>query len=659
MNKELLTEAANISRGLSMDAVHACNSGHLGLPLGAADIGAVLFGDTMVYNPANPNWLNRDRFILSAGHGSMFLYSWLHLSGYDLPLEEVKSFRKLHSKTPGHPEFGETVGVECTTGPLGQGVGNAVGMAISAKMAAEKFNTNEHTIFDYNVFCLAGDGCLQEGVAAESASICAHLGLDNLVLIYDSNDVTLDAMADASQSESAAGRFKAYGFDVVTIDGHDLDAIKEALDFARSNKNGKPKLIECKTTIGKGIPQVAGTASAHGEGGAKFVEESRSGLGLPDGSFYVSEAVKEFFAERNAEAANKNSQWQVNFDAWESANPDLADLLRGGIAKDVPADLTIKIPEFDTSKKIATRVAGEKVLNDIAAAMPLVTSGSADLHGSTKNYIKDGKDFTRDNADAKNILYGIREHAMGAIMNGIAYSGIFRTSGATFATFSDYMRPSVRLAALCKLPVFYIWTHDSVGVGEDGPTHQPVEITSALRCIPGLDVIRPADPEETAGAYISAINSIDNPTALILSRQGLPFIEGLTAQEKREGVLKGAYIVKKETTELETILLASGSELQLAIAAAKELGSGIRVVSVPCMEIFDRQNEDYRESLLPLKCTQRVAIEAGISGLWHKYTGLKGKVIGIDRFGLSAPGDIVMEQLGMTTHKVIEAVGEL
>jgi transketolase len=466
-------------------------------------------------------------------------------------------------------------------------------------------------------------------------------------------------MADASQSESAAGRFKAYGFDVVTIDGHDLDAIKEALDFARSNKNGKPKLIECKTTIGKGIPQVAGTASAHGEGGAKFVEESRSGLGLPDGSFYVSEAVKEFFAERNAEAANKNSQWQVNFDAWESANPDLADLLRGGIAKDVPADLSIKIPEFDTSKKIATRVAGEKVLNDIAAAMPLVTSGSADLHGSTKNYIKDGKDFTRDNADAKNILYGIREHAMGAIMNGIAYSGIFRTSGATFATFSDYMRPSVRLAALCKLPVFYIWTHDSVGVGEDGPTHQPVEITSALRCIPGLDVIRPADPEETAGAYISAINSIDNPTALILSRQGLPFIEGLTAQEKREGVLKGAYIVKKETTELETILLASGSELQLAIAAAKELGSGIRVVSVPCMEIFDRQNKDYRESLLPLKCTQRVAIEAGITGLWHKYTGLKGKVIGIDRFGLSAPGDIVMEQLGMTTDKVIEAVGEL
>jgi transketolase len=291
--------------------------------------------------------------------------------------------------------------------------------------------------------------------------------------------------------------------------------------------------------------------------------------------------------------------------------------------------------------------------------MPLVTSGSADLHGSTKNYIKDGKDFTRDNADAKNILYGIREHAMGAIMNGIAYSGIFRTSGATFATFSDYMRPSVRLAALCKLPVFYIWTHDSVGVGEDGPTHQPVEITSALRCIPGLDVIRPADPEETAGAYISAINSIDNPTALILSRQGLPFIEGLTAQEKREGVLKGAYIVKKETTELETILLASGSELQLAIAAAKELGSGIRVVSVPCMEIFDRQNKDYRESLLPLKCTQRVAIEAGITGLWHKYTGLKGKVIGIDRFGLSAPGDIVMEQLGMTTDKVIEAVGEL
>lgn len=659
MNKEILSKAANESRGLAMDAIHACSSGHLGLPLGAAEIGAVLFSEVLNYNPKNPDWLNRDRFVLSAGHGSMFLYSWLHLTGYDLSLEEVKNFRQLHSKTPGHPEFGETPGVECTTGPLGQGVGNAVGMAISAKMAAAKFNTGEHEIFNHNIYCLAGDGCLQEGVAAEAASLAGHLGLDNLVLIYDSNDVTLDAMADASQSENTGKRFEAYGFEVVKIDGHDLDAIKAALDNAASNKNGKPKFIECKTLIGKGIPEVAGTSKAHGEGGAKFVEAARKGLGLPEGSFYVSDEVKQFFAKKAEESAKKTQEWQAKFDAWKAANPEKAKLLDSALKKEVPVDLSAAISEFDTTKALATRVAGEKVLNDVCAAMPVVISGSADLHGSTKNYIKDGKDFTRDNADAKNLLFGIREHGMGAILNGIAYSGIFRASGATFATFSDYMRPSVRLAALCKLPVFYIWTHDSIGVGEDGPTHQPVEITSALRCIPGLDVVRPGDPEETAGAYIAAMKNTDRPTALILTRQNIPFIPGLSAKEKREGVLKGAYIIKKEAAELETIILASGSEVQHAVKAAEQLGAGVRVVSVPSMEAFDRQSCEYKESVLPNKCRNRVAIEAGVSGLWYKYVGLSGKVIGIDRFGISAPGDTVMAELGMTAENVVKTVQSL
>ncbi len=656
MNK-ILAEAANNARGLAIDAIHKCSSGHLGLPLGSAEIGAVLYGNSLSHDPSDPKWINRDRFILSAGHGSMFLYGWLHISGYDLSLEEVKNFRQLGSKTPGHPEYAETPGVEATTGPLGQGIGNAVGYAVSGKMAAARFNTDDHEIFNHHVFALAGDGCLQEGVAAEAAAFAGHFNLDNLILLYDSNDVTLDAMAVKTQTEDTGARFQAMGWDTTTIDGHDMEAIAEAISKAKSDDNGKPKLIICKTEIGRGIPEVAGTAAGHGEGGAKHAESARAGLGLPEETFYVSEEVKSYFSSHAEELSQKHSEWTKTFEAWQAANPDNAKLLEAGLSGIVPQNLNDVIPEFDKEAKLATRAAGGEVLQPIAEAMPMLVSGSADLYGSTKNYIKSASDFEPQNnsSEGRNIWFGIREHGMGAIMNGIAYDGIFRASGATFAVFADYLRPSIRLAALAHLPTIYIFTHDSVGVGEDGPTHQPVETVSGLRVIPGLDVIRPADAEETAGAFIAALERKDGPTALMLTRQGLPNLNSVDAQQKRSGTLKGAYIVKKEDGDLHTILLASGSEVQHAVVAAEQLGSCVRVVSVPSFERFDRQSDEYKEETIPSSCKKRIAIEAGVSGLWWKYVGDQGQVIGIDRFGISAPGDTVMKELSMTPEAILEA----
>ncbi len=656
--KEILAEAANNARGLAIDAIHKCSSGHLGLPLGSAEIGAVLYGESLQYNPADPKWINRDRFILSAGHGSMFLYSWLHLSGFDLSLEEVINFRQLGSKTPGHPEFGETPGVEATTGPLGQGIGNAVGYAVSGKMASARFNTESHTIIDHHVFALAGDGCLQEGVAAEAVAFAGHFKLDNLILLYDSNDVTLDAMAVKTQTEDTGARFEAMGWDTNTIDGHDLDAINEAISKAKSDDNGKPKLIICKTEIGRGIPEVAGTAAGHGEGGAKFAESARSGLGLPEETFYVSENVRAHFTEHAKVLTEKYNAWKIKFEEWSSANPEKAQLLSDGIEGKVPENLMDLVPAFDPGTKLATRASGGEVLQPIAEAMPMLVSGSADLYGSTKNYIKSATDFEPQNnsSEGRNIWFGIREHGMGSIMNGIAYDGIFRASGATFAVFADYLRPSIRLAALAHLPTIYIFTHDSVGVGEDGPTHQPVETVSGLRVIPGLDVIRPADAEETAAAFVGALQRKDGPTALMLTRQGIPNMDGISVEERRAGTLKGGYVAKKEESELTTIILASGSEVQHAISAAEQIGDGVRVVSMPCFERFERETQEYREEVLPSSCKKRIAIEAGVSGLWWKYVGDEGKVIGIDRFGISAPGGTVMNELSMTPEALIEAV---
>ncbi|MES2469250.1 MAG: transketolase [Verrucomicrobiota bacterium] len=657
MNTALLQSAANQARGLAMDAVHKCNSGHLGLPLGAADVGAVLFGESLVCNPAEPKWLNRDRFVLSAGHGSMFLYSWLHLSGYDLPMKELENFRVLGSHTPGHPESFETSGVESTTGPLGQGVGNAVGYALSGKMAAAKYNTADHTIIDNHVFALAGDGCLQEGVAREAVAFAAHNGLDNLILIFDSNDVTLDAMAKVTQSENTAALYTAIGWDVVTIDGHDLQAVYDAIETAKNANNGKPKLIIAKTLIGKGIPEVAGTAKGHGEGGAKFIDAAKNGLGLPEGThFYVSEEVTAYFTDLKAKRAAAHAAWTTKFNAWAAANPALAAELTAARSGGLTAEALLKaIPEYPLEGKSATRNCGGEILNNLAKAVPHLITGSADLFGSTKNYIKDGGDFSTANPTGRNIWFGIREHAMGAICNGIAYDGLFLPSGATFLVFADYCRPSIRLAALSRLPVTYIFTHDSVGVGEDGPTHQPVETVSGLRVIPNLDVMRPADVEETSAAFAAAFSRADGPTLLALSRQDLPILGFLSATARREGTLKGGYVLVKETAPLEAIVIATGSEVQWAVEGAKGK-PGVRVVSLPCFERFDRQDAAYRESVLPAACTKRVAIEAGVSGLWWKYVGTQGQIIGIDRFGISAPGNIVFKELGITAEAVAKAL---
>jgi len=629
-----------------MDSIKKASSGHMGLPLGCAEIGAVLFGQEMSYNPDDPAWLNRDRFVLSAGHGSMFLYSWLHMSGYDLSMEEVQNFRAKDSKTPGHPEFGWTPGVESTTGPLGQGVGNGVGMAAAAKLAAATLNTPEHTIIDHHVVVLCGDGCLQEGVANEAIAFAGHEKLDNMILMYDSNGVTLDKMAEHTQSEDVQMRFEAQGWEVLTVDGHDMDAVTKAYRYAKESDNGKPTLIICKTIIGKGVDEIAGTCAAHGEAGVKYVDTAKEALGLTE-PWEVSQDTYDYFAQHKAQLISKYDEWQSTFSAWKAANPEKAKQLQDAMDGAVP-DLNSLMPEFPADTAMATRNAGAAVLQPIGTEMPFYVSGSADLHGSNKNYIKGVGDFSKNNYAGRNFYYGIREHAMGAILNGIGFYGLFRASGSTFLVFSDYMRASVRVAALSHLPINYIWTHDSIGVGEDGPTHQPVETVSSMRLIPNLDVMRPADAEETAAAYIHAMNRKTGPTALILSRQDLPILPG-GAQDKRAGTLMGAYTVVEETETLTHIILAAGSEVSLAVDAAKEVGGGCRVVSMPCMELFEEQDDAYKAKVLPNKAIT-TAVEAGVSSVWYKYAD---KVVGVDSFGESAPAKFVFEAKGITVPNVV------
>jgi transketolase len=657
-----LATAADEARGLAMDSIAAAHSGHMGLPLGAAEIGAVLYGSQMTYNPKDPQWINRDRFILSAGHGSMFVYSWLNLAGYDLPMEELKNFRQHHSMTPGHPEFPSsehnTPGIECTTGPLGQGVSNAVGFAASEKMAAAVYNTDKHKIFDHHIFALAGDGCFQEGVSSEAACFAAHEKLDNLIVLYDANEVTLDKMAEYTQSEDIIKRYEAYGWDAYEIDGHDLELVEKTIADAKANNNGKPKFIKCNTIIGKGMEETEGTNAAHGEAGVPYVDKAKKNLGLPDGEkWYVSEGTRSFFEGVQEKNKAAYDEWQKTFAAWEKANPELAKQLNDAVNDNVmSADEMIKeIPELKSGAE-ATRVSGNKVIQDIARLVPHYVSGSADLHGSTRNYINDGGNFGAglDKSYAgKNLYFGIREHAMGSIMNGFAYHGLFKISGSTFLVFADYLRATVRVAALSELnAVSYILTHDSIGVGEDGPTHQPVETVSGLRVIPNLDVYRPADAEETVAAMVSSVTRKEGPTALIFSRQNIEQNDAIDYMERRAGALKGAYIAKKESADLDLIIIATGSEVPHALKAAESL-PGARVVSMPCMEVFDRQSDDYKESVLPSSCTKRIAMEAGVTGLWYKYAS---KVVGVDRFGFSAPGDIVMKELGMTAENLLKQI---
>jgi len=658
-----LQTAANEARGLAMDSIAAAKSGHMGLPLGAAEIGATLYGSAMQYNAKEPQWMNRDRFILSAGHGSMFIYSWLNLAGFDLPMEELMNFRQHHSMTPGHPEFPNsehnTPGVECTTGPLGQGVANSVGFALSEKMAAARYNTADHTIFDHTIYALAGDGCFQEGVSAESAAFAAHEQLDNLVVLYDANEVTLDKMAEYTQSEDILKRYEGYGWEVFDIDGHDLGAVQAAMTAAKASKNGKPKFIKCNTIIGKGMEETEGTNAAHGEAGVPYVDKAKEGLGIPAGEkWYVSPETRAFFDGVQEKNTKVYDEWSKTYAAWSAANPDMAKELEAAINDDVMSaeEMVKTIPSMEADVPEATRVSGNKAIQEIAKLVPNYISGSADLHGSCRNYINDGGNIGAglDKTYAgRNMYFGIREHSMGSILNGIAYHGIFKASGSTFAVFVDYFRPTIRVAALAELNrVSWILTHDSIGVGEDGPTHQPVETVSGIRVFPNVDVYRPGDAEETVAAYISSVTRKDGPTALIFSRQNVDQNNLLSVQERREGALKGAYIAKKETADLDLIIIATGSELQHALAAGASI-PGARVVSMPCMEAYERQSAEYKDSVLPASCTKRIAMEAGVSGLWYKYAS---KVVGVDRFGFSAPGDIVMRELGMSAENLSKEI---
>lgn len=663
--KTALATAANEARGLAMDSIAAAHSGHMGLPLGAAEIGASLYGSQMSYHAADPTWINRDRFILSAGHGSMFLYSWLNLAGFDLPMDELKNFRQHHSMTPGHPEFPSsehnTPGIECTTGPLGQGVSNAVGMAASEKMAAAIYNTDDHKIFDHHIYALAGDGCFQEGVSSEAAAFAAHEKLDNLIVLYDANEVTLDKMAEYTQSEDVLKRYEAYGWETYDIDGHDLDAVEEAIASAKASNNGKPKFIKCNTIIGKGMEETEGTNAAHGEAGVPYVDGAKKNIGLPEGEkWYVSEGTRDFFKDVQAKNKAAYDEWQSTYAAWSEANPDLAKQLEDSIADNtMPAEDMIKEIAAMGDDAEATRVSGNKVIQEISRLVPNYVSGSADLHGSTRNYINEGGNFGAGfdkTYSGKNLYFGIREHAMGSIMNGFAFHGLFKISGSTFLVFVDYLRPTVRVASLSELgAVSYILTHDSIGVGEDGPTHQPVETVSGLRVIPNLDVFRPADAEETVAAMAHSATRKEGPTALIFSRQNLDQNTDMDYMARREGALKGAYVAKAETADLDLIILATGSEVQHALKAAADM-PGARVVSMPCMELYERQSAEYKESILPSSCTKRIAMEAGVSDPWYKYAS---KVVGVDKFGFSAPGDIVMKEYGMTPENLSAEIASM
>jgi transketolase len=651
-----LQQAAAVARGLALDAVAGCKSGHLGLPLGAAEIGAALFGRVLRLDPAQPRWVNRDRFVLSAGHGSMFLYGWLHLAGFDLTLDDLKAFRVLGSRTPGHPEFGHTPGVEITSGPLGQGVANAVGMALSLKLAAARWNTAEHPLLDARVFCLAGDGCLQEGVALEATELAGHLGLDNLTLVWDCNQVTLDAPAALTQSMDAPARWRSCGWEVREVDGHDIEALAAALEGSRAST--RPVLVIAHTQIARGIPQVAGTPKGHGEGGAAHREEARRGLGLPDEPFHVPGEMRAAFAQRRRQWDEAVAAWETRRRAWAAAEPERARELEEVLAgrRPMPAPL----PFFPT-EAVATRKAAETALQHLAAQEPLLLSCSADLFGSNLNYIAGGGEILPGHLEGRNLRAGIREHAMGGLMNGVAYEGLFRPLGATFLVFSDYLRPALRLSALAGLPVIWWFTHDSVGVGEDGPTHQPVEQAAALRLVPGLELFRPADAEETAAALAEALVRRHGPTALALSRQALPALPGDPA-ERRAGTARGGYVLLREEGPLELLLLAAGSEVQWALAAGRTLaaeGRGVRVLSLPCLERFAAQDRAWRDELLPPSCRRRLAIEAGVGESWQRWTGLDGRVLAIERFGLSAPADQVMRELGMSAEAVLAAALEL
>ncbi|MEG7333908.1 transketolase [Bacillus sp. 0102A] len=652
-------------RTLSIDAIEKANSGHPGMPMGAAPMAYTLWTKFMNVSPANPGWFNRDRFVLSAGHGSALLYSMLHLSGFDLSIEDLKGFRQWGSKTPGHPEFGHTAGVDATTGPLGQGIAMAVGMAIAERHLAETYNRDSFNVVDHYTYSICGDGDLMEGISSEAASLAGHLQLGRLIVLYDSNDISLDGDLDRSFSENAKQRFEAMNWEVLYVeDGNNIEELTAAIEKARQNEK-KPTLIEVKTTIGFGSPNRAGTSGVHGaplgKEESKLTKEAYAWTYEED--FYVPSEVYEHFAKAVKESGEKKEQeWNAQFAKYKEVYPELAEQLELGIKGELPKDWDQEVPVYEKGSSLASRASSGEVLNGLAEKIPFFVGGSADLAGSNKTTIKNAGDFTAADYSGKNFWFGVREFAMGAALNGMALHGGLRVFGGTFFVFSDYLRPAIRLAALMGLPVTYVFTHDSIAVGEDGPTHEPVEQLASLRAMPNLSLIRPADGNETAAAWKLAVQSNEQPTALVLTRQNLPTIDQ-TAEEALAGVEKGAYVVSKSKNETpDALLIASGSEVGLAIEAQAELAKDnidVSVVSMPSMDRFDKQSNEYKNAVLPAEVKKRIAIEMGSSFGWGKYTGLEGDVLGIDRFGASAPGETVINEYGFSVPNVVNRVKAL
>ncbi|KAF0817537.1 MULTISPECIES: transketolase [unclassified Cytobacillus] len=661
------TDELSISsiRTLSIDAIEKANSGHPGMPMGAAPMAYTLWTRFMNHNPKNPDWFNRDRFVLSAGHGSMLLYSLLHLSGYDVSMDDIKEFRQWGSKTPGHPEYGHTPGVDATTGPLGQGIAMAVGMAMAERHLAATYNKDNFNVVDHYTYSICGDGDLMEGVSAEAASLAGHLKLGRLVVLYDSNDISLDGDLDKSFSESVEQRFKSYGWQYIRVeDGNDLHEIAKAIEEAKQDEN-RPTMIEVKTVIGYGSPNKSGKSDVHGAPlGAdelKLTKEAYKWTFEED--FHVPQEVYDHFNMQVVEnGAKKQQEWEDLFAQYKESHPELGKQLEQAINGELTEGWDKDIPVYEEGKSLASRASSGEVLNAIAQNLPSFFGGSADLAGSNKTMIKGTGDFTAESFDGRNIWFGVREFAMGAALNGMALHGGLKVFGGTFFVFSDYLRPAIRLAALMNLPVTYVFTHDSIAVGEDGPTHEPVEQLAALRAMPNLSVVRPADGNETAAAWKTAIESTNKPTALVLTRQNLPTLKG-TDSAAYEGVQKGGYVVSPASnSNADVLLLAAGSEVSLAVEAQKVLeGEGIHasVISMPAWDRFEAQSKEYKESVIPKTVKKRLAIEMGSSLGWHRYAGDEGDVLAIDTFGASAPGERIMEEYGFTVDNVVARVKAL
>ncbi|KOR78428.1 transketolase [Bacillus sp. FJAT-21352] len=655
----------NTIRTLSIDAIEKANSGHPGMPMGAAPMAYKLWTEYMNHNPKNPDWFNRDRFVLSAGHGSMLLYSLLHLSGYGLSIDDLKSFRQWGSKTPGHPEFGHTAGVDATTGPLGQGIAMAVGMAMAERHLAESYNRDSYNVVDHYTYSICGDGDLMEGVSAEAASLAGHLQLGRLVVLYDSNDISLDGDLSQSFSESVADRFKSYGWQYIRVeDGNDLQEIAKAIEEAKTDE-ARPTLIEVKTVIGYGSPNRSGKSAVHGAPlGAdelKLTKEAYKWTFEED--FHVPEEVYSHFNEAVVDAgAQKEEAWNELFKNYKEAHPELAQQLELAIKGELPAEWDQEIPVYEEGKTLASRASSGEVLNAIAKKVPSFIGGSADLAGSNNTAIKGETDLLPGNYSGRNIWFGVREFAMGAALNGMALHGGLKVYGGTFFVFSDYLRPAIRMAALMGLPVNYVFTHDSIAVGEDGPTHEPIEQLASLRAMPNLGVIRPADGNETAAAWKVAMESTNKPTALVLTRQGLPTIKD-TSETAYEGVSKGAYIISASKKEVaDALLLATGSEVNLAVEAQKALaneGVDVAVISMPSWDRFETQSKEYKQSVINPAVKKRLAIEVASPFGWDRYAGDEGEILAINHFGASAPGGKIMEEFGFTVENVVARVKEM